>query len=113
MELIFVFLIFGLLGVVLVFMNALLGPKKTNPAKEKPFECGSPALQAEIPPASVPFLVVALLFLILDVETVLLFPLAMAFRLDGKTSLAALSGSLIMVALGFLYAWKKGGFDWS
>jgi NADH-quinone oxidoreductase subunit A len=107
------FLIFGLLALVMISLNSLLGPKKPNLAREKPFECGSPYLQTDIPPVRIPFLLVALLFLLLDVEAVFLFPLALAFREHGATGLAAVGSYLLILALGFAYAWKKGIFDWS
>ncbi len=70
----FVFFIFGLLGVVLLFMNALLGPRKTNPVKESPFECGSPPLQEGIGRFPIKFPLVAFIFLLFDVEAVFFFP---------------------------------------
>jgi NADH-quinone oxidoreductase subunit A len=113
LELALSFLVFGLLALVMIFMNSLLGPKKPNPAREKPFECGSPYLQAGIPPVRIPFFLVALLFLLLDVEAVFLFPLALAFRTHGLSGFAAVASYILVLALGFAYAWKKGIFDWS
>ena len=113
LELALSFLVFGLLALVMIFMNSLLGPKKPNPARERPFECGSPYLQTGIPPVRIPFFLVALLFLLLDVEAVFLFPLALAFRGHGLAGLAALAGYVLVLAAGFVYAWKKGIFDWS
>lgn len=113
LELALSFLVFGLLALVMIFMNSLLGPKKPNPAREKPFECGSPYLQLEIPPVRVPFFLVALLFLLLDVEAVFFFPLALAFRDHGIAGFAAIGSYILILALGFVYAWKKGIFDWS
>ncbi|MGZ7066028.1 MAG: NADH-quinone oxidoreductase subunit A [Candidatus Aminicenantales bacterium] len=113
MELALSFLVFGLLALAMLFMNSLLGPRKPNPAREKPFECGSPYLQTGIRPVRVPFFMIALLFLLLDVEAVFLFPLALAFRGRGLPALAALGSYILILAMGFVYAWKKGIFDWS
>ncbi len=113
LELALSFLVFGLLALVMLFMNSLLGPKKPNPARETPFECGSPPLQADIRPVRIPFFLVALLFLLLDVEAVFLFPMALAFRSHGLAAFAALGSYILILAGGFLYAWKKGLFDWS
>ena len=112
-ELALSFLVFGLLALVMIFLNSLFGPRKPNPAREKPFECGSPYLQTGIPPVRIPFFLVALLFLLLDVEVVFLFPLALAFRSHGAAGLAAVGSYLLILGLGFAYAWKKGIFDWS
>ncbi len=113
MELFIAFIVFGLLALVMLYMNTLLGPKKPNPAREKPFECGSPYLQSGIRPVTVPFFLVALLFLLLDVETVFFFPLAVVFRDHGLSGFIALGSYIFILGLGFVYAWKKGIFRWS
>jgi NADH-quinone oxidoreductase subunit A len=113
LELAAAFLIFGLLSAVMIIVNFVLGPRRPNPAREKPFECGSPPLEASIGPVNIPFFLVALLFLLLDVEIVFFYPLAMAFRGRGFGGLAAVGGFLLVLALGFAYAWKKGIFRWS
>jgi NADH-quinone oxidoreductase subunit A len=112
MELVFVFLIFGLLGVVLLSMNALLGPKKTNPDKERPFECGSPCLQNEIKPFPIKFSLVAFVFLLFDIEVVFFFPWALVFReMRGDAFVLMLVYAGVLVA-AFAYAWKKGALTW-
>lgn len=112
-EIVIAFLVFGLIAAVMILLNPLLGPRRPNPAREKPFECGSPPLQEGIGPVKVPFFLVALLFLALDVEIAFLFPLGLAFRGAGWPGLAALTTFLVIVGLGFVYAWKKGIFRWS
>lgn len=112
MELFFVFLIFGLLGVVLISMNALLGPKKTNPNKSKPFECGSPYLQDDIKPFSIKFYLVAFLFLLFDIEVVFFFPWALIFKEMKGPALMMMLAYGAVLAGGFVYAWKKGAFEW-
>jgi NADH-quinone oxidoreductase subunit A len=113
LELALSFLVFGLLALVMIFMNSLLGPRKPNPARERPFECGSPYLRPGILPIPIPFILVALLFILLDVEAVFFFPLALVFRDHGLGGLAAVGGYMFVLAAGFVYAWKKGIFDWS
>jgi NADH-quinone oxidoreductase subunit A len=113
LELAVAFIVFGLLAAVMIFVNFVLGPRKPNPAREKPFECGSPPLQASIGPVGIPFFLVALLFLLLDVEIVFFYPLALAFRERGLGGLAALGAFVLVLALGFVYAWRKGIFRWS
>jgi NADH-quinone oxidoreductase subunit A len=113
LELTLSFAVFGLLAGVMIVINYLLGPRKPNPAREKPFECGSPPLQSEIGPVNIPFFLVALLFLLLDVEIAFFYPLALVFRGRGFGGLAALGSFILVLALGFAYAWKKGIFRWS
>lgn len=111
-ELFLVFLIFGLLGVVLLLMNKLLGPKRTTPTKESPFECGSPYLQEGINPFPIKFSLVAFIFLLFDIEVVFFFPWALIFKEMGLTALIVMFAYIFVLVLGFIYAWKKGAFEW-
>jgi len=111
-ELLLVFLIFGFLGVVLVIMNKLLGPKRSNPTKESPFECGSPYLQEEINPVPIKFYLVAFIFLLFDIEVVFFFPWALVFKKIGSTAFIVMLAYLVIIIIGFIYAWKKGAFQW-
>ncbi len=111
-ELTLVFVVFGILGVILLFMNSLLGPRRTNPIKEKPFECGSPYLQKEINPFPIKFYLVAFLFLLFDVEVVFFFPWALVFRELSGIALPVMAAYLAILVLGFVYAWKVGAFEW-
>jgi NADH-quinone oxidoreductase subunit A len=113
LELTLAFLVFGVLSAVMILVNRVLGPRRPNPAREKPFECGSPPLRSGIGPVNIPFFLVALLFLLLDVEIVFFYPLALAFRGRGFAGLAALGAFVLVLGLGFVYAWRKGIFRWS
>jgi len=111
-ELILVFAVFGILGGMLLFMNKLLGPRGTARLKNTPFECGSPALQSDIKPFSIKFAVIAFLFLIFDVEIAFFFPWAMVFREMSADGLAAMGFFVLVLVVGFVYAWRKGAFQW-
>lgn len=106
------FLIFGGLGLLLIFMNRLLGPSRSNPTKETPFECGSPYLQKGINPFPIKFCLVAFLFLLFDIEVVFLFPWALVLGDLGSLGLVLMLAYLIVLGAGFVYAWKKGAFEW-
>ena len=111
-EIFLVFLIFGFLGVVLIFMNKFLGPRRTNPTKETPFECGSPYLQEEINPVPIKFYLVAFIFLLFDIEVIFFFPWALIFKEMGLIALIVMFAYIFVIVLGFIYAWKKGAFEW-
>jgi len=113
MTLALVFLVFGLLGVIMLSLNALLGPRRTNPAKEQPFECGVLPLQKGLPPFSIKFPLVVFLFLLFDIEAAFLFPWALVFKeMKGPAFLILLAYAVVLAA-GFVFAWKKGAFTWS
>lgn len=111
-ELAAAFAVFGGLGLVMVFLNRLLGPRRTNPAKERPFECGSPPLQDRIPRPPVPYVLAAVVFLVFDVAVAFLFPWALAARALGPAGGLGLAAGLAILAAGFLYALKKGFLRW-
>jgi NADH-quinone oxidoreductase subunit A len=95
LELALAFLVFGALSAIMIVINVVLGPRKPNPARETPFECGSAPLQPGIGPV------------------VFFYPLALAFRGRGLGGFAALGAFLLLLALGFVYVWKKGIFRWT
>lgn len=111
-ELFLVFLVFGLLGTVLVIMNKLLGPQRSNPTKESPFECGSSYLRDEINPVPIKFYLVAFIFLLFDIEVVFFFPWALVFKEIGRTAFIVMFAYILVLVIGFVYAWKKGAFRW-
>ena len=82
---------------VLILMNKFLGPTKTNPAKESPFECGSPYLQEGINPVPIKFYLVAFLFLLFDIEVVFFFPWALIFKEMGTTALIVMFAYMVVV----------------
>lgn len=93
-------------------MNKFLGPRRSNPTKESPFECGSPYLQEGINPFPIKFYLVAFIFLLFDIEVVFFFPWALIFKEMGLTALIVMLAYIFVLVLGFIYAWKKGAFEW-
>lgn len=111
-ALVVVFALFGLLGLVLVSLNAVLGPRRLDPVKQTPFECGSPELQSGIRPFPIKFSLMAFLFLLLDVEVAFYFPWALVLRQVKGPALAAMAVYTGVLAAGLAYAWAKGAFTW-
>jgi len=95
----------------------ILGKRaKASRAKNMPYECGlDPAGQAN-PRFSVKFYLVAMLFVLFDIEIVFLYPWAVCFKELGAEQWAALSAMFffqVILGVGFLYEWKKGALDWT
>ena len=93
--------------------SALLRPHKPTPAKLAPYECG--IVPERLPKGerfSVKFYVVAMLFIIFDVETIFLFPWAVAFRQLGLFGLVEMAVFIALVFVAYVYVWKKGGLEW-
>ena len=110
-------LILGLLttGVALVMLcsNALFGPKRPNPAKAQPFECGRDPIALPAGRLPVHFYVAAMLFVVFDVELVFLFPWAVLVRQLGWFGLIEMGAFLLIVVAGFVYAWKQGALEFT
>jgi NADH-quinone oxidoreductase subunit A len=95
-------------------VSAMLRPNRPNPVKLSPYECGNDPVR--LPGGekfSVRFYVVAMLFIIFDVETIFLFPWAVSFRRLGLFGLIEMGIFIALVFVAYLYVWKKGGFDWT
>lgn len=106
------FLIAGVVVISMLILAQVLGPKKTNPAKEEPFESGNPSRGDARGRFSVKFYLVAMLFLIFDIEVVFLYPWAILFRRLGLFGLVEMGIFLSILVIGFVYVWKKGALEW-
>lgn len=110
---ILVFIGFGLaIGFLPVMLGFILGPRKPNPAKNSPYECGFDAIEDARMPFDVRFYLVAILFIIFDLETAFLFPWAVVLRKIGPTAFWAMMFFLAILVVGFIYEWRKGALEW-
>lgn len=93
--------------------SSLLRPHEPNPAKLAPYECGiEPERLPKGERFSVKFYVVAMLFIIFDIETIFLFPWAVGFRKLGLFGLAEMAVFIALVFVAYVYVWRSGGLDW-
>ena len=93
--------------------SALLRPNRPNRVKVSPYESGMEPIR--LPKATrfpVKFYVVAMLFIIFDIETIFLFPWAVAFRSLGLFGLVEMMVFIALVFVAFVYVWQKGGLEW-
>jgi NADH-quinone oxidoreductase subunit A len=110
---ILVFIIVGLIvGLIGPTMGYVLGPKRPNPDKLSSYECGFDAFNDTRAPFNVRFYLVAILFIIFDLETAFLVPWAVVFRQLGWTGMIAMGVFLGLLTIGFVYEWKKGALEW-
>jgi NADH-quinone oxidoreductase subunit A len=110
--------IMGVLAVVFavasIGASALLRPHRPNRVKLSAYECGNePVRLPHGERFSVKFYVVAMLFIIFDVETIFLFPWAVTFRQLGLFGLVEMAVFIGLVFVAYAYVWKKGGLDWA
>ena len=101
-----------LIGSIFTFVGILVGPSKPSATKAMPFESGMPTQGAQFRRYSVRFYMVALAFLIFDIEIVFFYPWAVRFREFGLYGFAVMGVFFIILLLGFVYDWKKGALEW-
>jgi len=96
----------------MVAFSILFGPKKRTPVKMEPFECGMPPAMEPRGMAKVNFYLVAVLFVMFDIEIVFLYPWAVSFRELGAGAFYAMAVFLAVLLAGLVYAVKKGALEW-
>jgi NADH-quinone oxidoreductase subunit A len=98
-------------GLVLILAN-IIAPRSFNPQKFEPYECGIPTQGVTWLQFSVGYYMFAILFLVFDVETVLVFPWAVVMKEVGMVAFIEILIFFIILGLGLLYAWKKHALIW-
>ena len=96
-----------------VLLSQFLGPRKPTPEKSAPYECGMPAVGDARERQSVKFYLVAMVFLLFDIEVAFLYPWAIAARELGMIGFWQVVTFFALLSTGYLYVWRKGAFDWS
>ena len=100
----------------MIALSHLLVRRRPTPAKDMPYESGMPPLGSAHERFSIKFYLVAMLFIIFDVETVFLFPWATIFFGDGPVGtgflLVEMLAFLLILGVGYVYVWKRGALEW-
>src|SRR3954467_12639644 len=111
-PLLLLFIIALVLTLALFTMGALIGPKNPTPEKMTPFECGSESTGGRFVKPSVKFYLTAILFVVFDIEAVLIYPWALQFSALGWAGLATMASFLALIVVALAYVWKKGALEW-
>jgi NADH-quinone oxidoreductase subunit A len=102
-----------LIPVSMMVVSVLLGPRKKSLIKMEQYECGVPApTGVRRGKLSVKFFLVAILFLVFDIEVVFLYPWAVVFRHLGLLGFVEMCLFILVLVAGLAYAWKKGALEW-
>jgi len=107
----FAALVLGL-GVGILAISRLLGPRRPVPEKLDAYECGVPVITSPRQRLSVHFYLVAILFILFDIETVFLIPWAVLFRHLAVPGLVEMGIFLGVVGFGLVYVWRRGALEW-
>lgn len=106
-------LVLAIVMVILpVFISRFLGVTRPNPVKMQSYECGmDPVGQARVR-FSIKFYLVAMLFILFDIEAVFLYPWATVHRWLGTFGLIEMATFVLILIVGYVYVWKRGAFEW-
>ena len=99
-------------AVFAVVVSRFLGPRKVNQVKASPYECGMITLGPTHQAIPVKYYIIAMLFLVFDLEVVFLYPWAVVFRQLGVYGFVEMMIFVFILLIGFIYAWKKGALEW-
>jgi NADH-quinone oxidoreductase subunit A len=110
---ILIFIIVGLvMGAVLLGLGFVLAPRRPDAEKSSPYECGFEAFEDSRMKFDVRYYLVAILFIIFDLEIAFLFPWAVALNKIGMAGFLAMLAFLSILVVGFIYEWKRGALEW-
>ncbi len=102
-----------LLCLIVVFASAVLGPRRPTAKKLAPYESGMTPIGPAVRRLPIKFYLVAVLFILFDIEIIFLLPYAVIVRQLGLYGLIVVGIFVLVLTIGLLYEWKKGGLEWN
>ena len=108
-----VFVVLGAaVGVTFVMLNALFGPKRDVPHKKDPYECGLPSEVRQGFRFGISFYLIAMLFILFDIEVIFLYPVAIQLKAFGTFALIEIGVFIALLMAAFIYVWRRGALEW-
>jgi NADH-quinone oxidoreductase subunit A len=99
-------------GLVSLVFSSLIGPKKFSTLKMSPYECGCEPVGSARERFSIKFYIIAMLFILFDIEAVFLYPWAILYKKLGAFGLVEMGLFIVILFVGYIYVWKKGALEW-
>jgi NADH-quinone oxidoreductase subunit A len=108
-----VFVLLGAgVGGVFVTLNSLLGPRRQIKSKADPYECGLPSEIRQGFRFGISFYLIAMLFILFDIETIFLYPVAVQLRAFGTFAMLEIVVFVALLMVAFVYVWRRGALEW-
>jgi NADH-quinone oxidoreductase subunit A len=108
-----VFLILGgLVGLLFSVLNLFLGQRRPNRSKQSPYECGLPSDIQRGFRFGISFYLIAMLFILFDIEVIFLYPIAVQLRAFGTFAMSETVVFVVLLMIAFLYVWRRGALEW-
>ena len=101
-----------IVGTAFAMLNTLFGPKRAIKAKQDPYECGLPSDVKKTFRFGVSFYLIAMLFILFDIEVIFLYPVAIQLREFGTFALVEISVFITLLLIAFVYVWRRGALSW-
>jgi NADH-quinone oxidoreductase subunit A len=101
-----------LFGLGSIILSTLIGQKKPSAVKMQPYECGIEPVGSARERFSIKFYLIAMLFILFDIEAVFLYPWAILFKRLGVFGLVEMGVFIVILFVGYIYVWKKGALEW-
>ena len=102
----------GIVGTVFATINSRIGPRRPGRSKQEPYECGLPSEVKRGFRFGISFYLVAMLFILFDVEAIFLYPVAVHLRSSGTFVLIETGIFVVLLAVAFVFVWRRGALDW-
>ncbi len=102
----------GGVGVAFAMLNSKLGPRRKASQKQDPYECGLPSEVKRGMRFGISFYLVAMLFILFDIEVVFLYPIAIELRAYAGYALAETVTFIVLLFVAFVYVWRRGALEW-
>ncbi len=99
-------------GITFVMMGYLMAPRRPNRVKVEPYECGLPSEVKAGMRFGISFYLIAMLFILFDVEVIFLYPVAVQLKAFGVFALVEIAIFIALLSVAFVYAWRRGALDW-
>lgn len=102
----------GLVGSLFAVLNLFLGKRRPNRSKQDPYECGLPSDVQRGFRFGISFYLIAMLFILFDIEVIFLYPIAVELRSFGTFALSETIVFIALLAIAFGYIWRRGALEW-
>jgi NADH-quinone oxidoreductase subunit A len=102
-----------ILGLVFAMLNSIVGPRtRQRPATVDPYECGLPSEVKKNFRFGISFYLIAMLFILFDIEVIFLYPVAIQLKAFGAFALWEIGVFIVLLAIAFVYVWRRGALEW-
>ena len=99
-------------GGLFTYLNRVLGPRRPSKVKTEPYECGLPSEVTSTFRFGISFYLIAMLFILFDIEVIFLYPVAVGLRAFGSFALVETIVFIVLLFVAFAYVWRRGALEW-